>query len=90
MTEEEKTEEAEEKQERKTLSIEELLTVANGIEKNLATEHRLSSAEIMFVGTIIQASATADYTIHNLVKRAHVQVIEMRPDQRTEFKPGEN
>jgi uncharacterized DUF497 family protein len=87
MTEEEKQEE---KQERKTLSIEELLTVAKEIEKNLATEHHLTNAEIMFVGTIIQASTTTDYVIHTLIKKAHVQVIEMRPDQRTEFKPGEN
>lgn len=90
MTEEEKTEKTEEKQGRDTLSVEALLTITNVIEKNLCEEHHLSSAEIMFIGTIIQASATADYTIHNLVKRAHVQVIEMRPDQRTEFKPGEN
>jgi len=79
----------EEKKERKTLSIEELLHIAHELEKNLSEERNLSSAEIMFIGTIIQASVTADYTIHNLIKKAHVQVIEMRPGS-TEFKPGES
>ena len=89
MTEEEKTEKAEEKQERETLSIGELLKIARGIEENLVKEHHLTSAEIMFIGTILQASATTDYMIHNLIKRAHVEVIQM-PSGNVEFKPGEN
>ncbi len=82
----------EEKQERKTLSIDELLTVANGIEKTLCEEHHLSSAEIMFIGTVLQASATTDYTIHNLIKKAQVIKIPLEPHtkSRQEFKPGEN
>jgi hypothetical protein len=79
----------EEKQEQKTLSIGELLHIANGIEENLNKEHHLSSSEIMFIGTILQASATTDYMIHTLIKNAHVQVLEIRPD-RPPFKPGEN
>ena len=79
----------EEKQERETLSIEELLKVARGIDENLAKEHHLTSAEIMFIGTILQASATTDYMIHNLIKKAHVEVIRM-PSGDVEFKPGEN
>lgn len=89
MTEEEKQEPEEEKQEQKTLSIAELLHIANGIEENLSKEHHLTSAEIMFIGTILQASATTDYMIHNLIKRAHVEVIKM-PIENVAFKPGEN
>ena len=79
----------EEKQERETLSIEELLKIAKGIEENLVKVHNLTSSEIMFIGTILQASATTDYMIHNLIKKAHVQVIQM-PSGDVEFKPGEN
>jgi rRNA maturation endonuclease Nob1 len=89
MTEEEKTEKAEEKQERETLSIGELLKIARGIEENLVKEHHLTSAEIMFIGTILQASATTDYMIHNLIKKAQVQVIKV-PIGNVAFKPGEN
>lgn len=88
MTEEEKTEKAEEKQERETLSIGELLKIARGIEENLVKEHHLAGVEIMFIGTILQASATTDYMIHNLIKRAHV--IEIHPSESVAFKPGEN
>ncbi len=79
----------EEKHERETLSIEELLKIAKGIEENLVKVHNLTSSEIMFIGTILQASATTDYMIHNLIKKAHVQVIQM-PSGDVEFKPGEN
>ncbi len=89
MTEEEKTEETKEKQERKTLAVEELLLIANEIGKNLVEEHHLTSAEVLFVGTILQASTTTDYMIHNLLKRANVHVVEMRPEH-PQFKPGEN
>jgi len=79
----------EEKHERETLSIEELLKIARGIDENLAKEHHLTSAEIMFIGTILQASSTTDYMIHNLIKKAHVEVIRV-PSGDVEFKPGEN
>jgi len=81
------------KEERKTLSIEELLKITKGIEESLSKEHNLSSAEVMFVGTILQASANTDYMIHNLIKKAHVQVIAVPQENveyTTEFKPGEN
>ena len=78
-----------EEEKRKTLSVGELLHIAHEIDENLSKEHHLTSAEIMFIGTILRASATTDYTIHNLIKKAHVQVVEIRPEK-FEFKPEEN
>lgn len=88
MTEEEKQEpEPEEKQ--KTMSIEELLSIAKSIEAALSDKYNLSSAEIMFIGTTLQASATTDYLIHNLIKRSEVHVIELQ-QEKVAFKPGHN
>jgi len=79
----------EEKQERNTLSIGELLKIAHKIEKTLSKDHNLSSSEILFIGTMLQASTTTDYMIHNLIKKAHVEVVEMRQGD-DEFKIGDN
>jgi len=75
----------EEKQEQKTLSVEALLKIAQIIEKHLNEKYHLSSAEIMFIGTTLQAAATADYMIHKLIKNA--QVIEISPEKII-FDPG--
>lgn len=69
----------EEKQEQKTLSVEALVKISEIIEKHLDEKYHLSSAEIMFIGTILQAAATTDYMIHKLIKKA--QVIEISPEK---------
>lgn len=91
MTEEENPEE---KQERKTLSIEDLLHIAHGIENVLIEDHDLSSAEMMYVASILQAEATTNYMMGKLIRGA--QVIQINPEQATfnptkdAFKQGDN
>lgn len=84
MTEEDKPEE---KQERKILSVEDLLHIAHGVSNVLIDDHNLTSAEMMYVASILQAEATTNYMMGKLIRGA--QVIHINPEQVT-FKPGDN
>lgn len=91
MTEEDKPEE---KQERKILSIKDLLHIAHGIENVLIEDHNLTSAEMMYVASILQAEATTNYMMGKVIRGA--QVIQINPEQATFnpeqdlFKQGDN